>query len=161
MSGGVYARPILTHSLVQVHLFYFHTPQQFYLIFLPKIDSWELKHVLRCWLETLGKKNIKWNCMPLKMEQNIFFANSKNNKSRLINMLSYKFSDNNIFYWQRKAVTLNVQTAINVEYIMFAASEDIDVLVRLSARTSDHREFYLTSKGKSFAKKFGKNVAFV
>lgn len=81
---------------------------------------------------------------PLKIGQEKFLSNSKN-KSRLIDMLRKKLSNNNIFTCQAEsdADRLIVETAINLQSTnVTVVSEDIDVLVLLTALTPNDREIY-------------------
>ena len=82
--------------------------------------------------------------MPLKIAQDKFLSNNKN-KSRLIEMLRIKLADNNIFTCQAEsdADKLIVDTAINLETKnVVIVSEDIDVLVILTALVNEDREIY-------------------
>lgn len=96
--------------------------------------------------------------MLLKIGQEKFLGNNKN-KSRLINMLRKKLSDHSIFSCQGEADadTLIVQTAINIESKnVVVVSEDLDVLVLLTALTPNDREIYFRkpAKGKVLQKVF-------
>ncbi|KAF2882057.1 hypothetical protein ILUMI_24105, partial [Ignelater luminosus] len=72
--------------------------------------------------------------ISLKIGQEKFLGNSKN-KSRLINMLKKKLSENNIFACQGEvdADILRVQTAINTGPKNVVVSENIDVLALITA----------------------------
>ncbi|GFU87894.1 uncharacterized protein TNCV_964501 [Trichonephila clavipes] len=96
--------------------------------------------------------------MPLKIAQDKFLSNNKN-KSRLIEILRIKLADNNIFTCQVEsdADKLIVGTAINLETNnVVIVSEDIDVLVILTALVNEDRETYFLkpSKGKVQQKVF-------
>lgn len=95
---------------------------------------------------------------PLKINQEKFLANSYN-KMKLIDMLRAKLSENNIFSCQAEddADSLIVETAINLKSTnVFIVSEDIDVLVLLTALAPDDHEIYFLkpSRGKSVQKFF-------
>ncbi|KAL4702881.1 hypothetical protein ACJJTC_005792 [Scirpophaga incertulas] len=107
-----------------------------------------------------NRRALKYKCadiefnadMPLKIAQDKFLSNN-NNKSRLIDMLRIKLADNNIFTCQAEsdADKLIVDTAINLETKnVVIVSEDIDVLVILTALANESREIYFLkpSRGK-------------
>ena len=90
--------------------------------------------------------------MPLKIAQDNFLTNSKN-KSRLTEMLRIKLADNNIFTCQAEsdADKLIVEIALNLESNdVVIVSEDVDVLVILTALVDKDRETYFLkpSRGK-------------
>lgn len=90
--------------------------------------------------------------MHLKIAQEKFLSNNKN-KSRLIKMLRITLADNNISTCQAEsdADKLIVDTAINLEtQNIVIVSEDIDVLVILTALVKEDREIFFLkpSRGK-------------
>ncbi|GFW13738.1 uncharacterized protein TNCV_2105621 [Trichonephila clavipes] len=88
--------------------------------------------------------------MPLKVTQDKFSSNNKN-KSRLIEISRIKLADNNMFACQAEsdADKLIVDTAINLEENNFViVSEDIDVLVILTALVNEDREKYFLKPSK-------------
>lgn len=90
--------------------------------------------------------------MSLKIAQDKFLTNNKN-KTRLIEMLRMKLADNNIFTCQAEsdADKLIVDTAISLESKnVVVVSEDIDVLVVLTALAPTDRKIYFLkpSRGK-------------
>lgn len=90
--------------------------------------------------------------MPLKIAQEIFLSNAKN-KSRLIDMLRETLTENKIFSCQAEADAdrLIIETAVNLQSENIAVvSEDVDVLVLLTALSPPDREIYFRkpSKGK-------------
>ncbi|KAL4710241.1 hypothetical protein ACJJTC_005414, partial [Scirpophaga incertulas] len=99
--------------------------------------------------------DIEFNAdMPLKIAQDKFLSNN-NNKSRLIDMLRIKLADNNIFTCQAEsdADKLIVDTAINLETKnVVIVSEDIDVLVILTALANESREIYFLKPSRDKVK---------
>ncbi|GFY43527.1 uncharacterized protein TNIN_8611 [Trichonephila inaurata madagascariensis] len=90
--------------------------------------------------------------MPLKIAQEKFLSNAKN-KSRLLDMPRETLSENKIFSCQTEADAdrLIIETAVNLLSENTAVvSEDVDVLVLLTALSPTDREIYFLkpSKGK-------------
>lgn len=88
--------------------------------------------------------------MPLKIKQEKFLANAKN-KSSLINMLRETLAENKIFSCQAEADAdrLIIETAINLQSEnIVVVSEDVDVLVLLTALSPIDREIYFRKPGK-------------
>lgn len=90
--------------------------------------------------------------MLLKIAQDKFLSNNKN-KNHLIEILRLKLTDNNIFTCQAEsdADKLIVDTAINLKTKnVVIVSEDIDILVILTALVDEDREIYFLkpSRGK-------------
>ena len=88
--------------------------------------------------------------MELKIAQEKFLSNNKN-KSRFITLLKKKLSDNNISCMQAKgdADRLIIETALDIQSSNVAVvSEDIDVLVILTALCPSNKEIYFIKPSK-------------